>query len=155
MGWMLLGVFILAGIGYIGFLLLISSLHTSIQDQYTFSTAVITWIPAPTLTPVISPVITDKPEPTVSSTSSSTNVNGIAIGSYVKISGTAGVGLNIRDNPGTDSKALFLGMDSEVFLVKQGPQQADGLTWWYLVAPYDSSRSGWAAANYLVVVQSP
>ena len=42
-----------------------------------------------------------------------------------------------------------------IFLVKNGPQQADGYTWWYLVAPYDSTRAGWAAANFLAVVPSP
>ncbi len=34
-------------------------------------------------------------------------------------------------------------------------KQADGYTWWYLVAPYDSTRAGWAAADFLAVVPSP
>jgi hypothetical protein len=45
-------------------------------------------------------------------------------------------------------------MDSEVFMVKDGPKDADGFTWWFLEAPYDPQRSGWAASNYLQVIQS-
>ena len=45
--------------------------------------------------------------------------------------------------------------DAEVFMVRDGPQTADGYTWWYLVAPYDETRAGWAAADFLVVVPSP
>jgi hypothetical protein len=43
-------------------------------------------------------------------------------------------------------------MDAEVFEVKEGPKEADGFTWWYLVAPYDTNRSGWAASKFLTVV---
>jgi hypothetical protein len=74
---------------------------------------------------------------------------------YVQISSTGGSGLRLHAEPGTSSKALFLGMESEVYLVQDGPQQKDGFTWYYLVAPYDKSRSGWAASNYLVVIQKP
>jgi len=44
-------------------------------------------------------------------------------------------------------------MDAEVFEVKDGPKMADNFTWWFLEAPYDPGRSGWAAANYLKVVE--
>jgi len=36
--------------------------------------------------------------------------------------------------------------------VVDGPEQADGFIWWYLEAPYDTSRSGWAASQYLGLV---
>ena len=45
--------------------------------------------------------------------------------------------------------------DVEVFEVREGPQEADGHTWWYLVAPYDESRAGWAAAEFLGAIPSP
>ena len=41
------------------------------------------------------------------------------------------------------------------FLVTDGPQQVDGHTWWYLTAPYDQTRSGWAVQDYLSVIPSP
>jgi uncharacterized protein YraI len=73
----------------------------------------------------------------------------------VQISGTEGSGLRLRSGPGTGNPPRFLGMDSEVFSVKDGPKFADGFTWWFLEADYDATRSGWAASQYLTVVANP
>ena len=54
-----------------------------------------------------------------------------------------------------NSDQLFLGYDAEVFVVKDGPRQADGYTWYYLVAPYDDTRAGWAASNFLNIIPAP
>src|SRR5271157_1553794 len=78
-----------------------------------------------------------------------------ALGVYVQITGTSGVGLNMRSDAGLKSPVLFLGYDTEVYQITKGPKQADGDTWWYLTAPYDQTRSGWAAQNYLSVLPSP
>lgn len=109
----------------------------------------LTVIPGPTSTST-SPAVTPSPIPTEPVT-----VGGIAIGNYVKISGTEGSGLRLRAEPSTAKPMLFVGMDEEVFLVKDGPREADGYTWWYLQAPYDDSRSGWAVSQYLTVIQEP
>jgi hypothetical protein len=53
------------------------------------------------------------------------------------------------------SSGFFSAFDSEVFLVTKGPEQADGYTWWYLTASYDTSRAGWAAQDFLAVIPSP
>ena len=66
-----------------------------------------------------------------------------------------GEGLRIRSAPGLTSDTVFRGEESEVFLVQEGPQSADGYTWWHLVAPYDETRNGWAVADFLVAVPSP
>lgn len=79
----------------------------------------------------------------------------IAVGAYVQITGTAGAGLRLRERPALDAPVLLLGAEAEVFVVEQGPQEADGYVWWYLVGPYDAERRGWAVANYLQVVQNP
>lgn len=79
----------------------------------------------------------------------------IGIGVYVQISGTQGTGLRVRIEPGLNTDSLFLGYDDEVFKVVDGPRQVDGYTWWKLSATYDATRSGWAAQDYLVVIQSP
>jgi hypothetical protein len=76
-------------------------------------------------------------------------------GAYVQIKGTEGDGLRLRVDPGLDSPVRVLGAEDEVFQVKDGPRQAGGFTWWYLVGPYDSTRRGWAVSNYLAVVQNP
>ena len=72
---------------------------------------------------------------------------------YVQIYGTGGDGLRLRSEPGIESSILFLGYESEAFQVTDGPQLVDGYTWWYLTAPYDKERSGWAVADFLRVVQ--
>jgi hypothetical protein len=103
--------------------------------------------PTPTLTPtrvIFTPTPTNPP-----------SVGGFAVGNYVQISGTDGQGLRIRSGPGTANPARFLGMDSEVFQIKDGPEMADDFTWWFLEAPYDPARSGWAASLYLEVITAP
>jgi hypothetical protein len=118
-------------------------------------TAIITKIPAPsptlpgtTATPLVSPTPSVQPDPTL--------IPGtIDIGAYVQIVGTGGDGLRLRGSPGLDSEALFLGSESEVFEVRDGPQISDDFTWWYLVAPFDENRRGWAVAPYLAVIQNP
>jgi len=67
---------------------------------------------------------------------------------------TGGVGLRIHTDP-TLSAAFFSAFDSEVFLVDNGPEQADGYTWWHLTANYDATRDGWAVQDYLSAVPSP
>jgi len=78
---------------------------------------------------------------------------GIGVGAFVQIYGTGGSGLNVRTDPGTGSKAIFLAADAEVFEVKGGPTEADGYVWWLLTAPYDQTRQGWAAENYLHLIE--
>ena len=115
--------------------------------------AELTVIPAPSGTPIPAPTPTW--DPSIPTPTSVTLPGQIAIGSYVQIKGTEGQGLHIRSSPGLDSDQLFLGYDAEVFLVKDGPRQADGYTWYYLVAPYDNTRAGWAASNFLNIVPAP
>jgi len=104
-----------------------------------------TLTPTPTATPYYTPTPTERPGLPPAS-------GGIQIGAYVQITGTDGVGLRLRTGAGLNNESKFLGMDSEVFEVQDGPVVADGITWWYLVAPYDETRSGWAASNYLQIV---
>ncbi|MBI3160535.1 MAG: hypothetical protein HYZ26_13135 [Chloroflexi bacterium] len=120
----------------------------------TAAGAALTIIPNPTATPYL-------PTPTIAPTATTpgeppTPLPGVlAVGAYVQIYGTNGAGLNIRRTPGLNAEVQFLGYDSEVFVVTDGPQEQDGLTWWYIVTPVDESRAGWAAANYLSVVPKP
>ncbi len=114
----------------------------------------------PSLVFTIIPVATQTASPSVPTTlptevNENQVVDGISNGMYVQIQGTGGDGLRIRRAAGINSDPLFLGMESEVFQVRDGPEQADGYTWWYLVAPYDESRKGWAASKYLAVVAAP
>jgi len=79
----------------------------------------------------------------------------LAVGTLVQITGTGGTGLNLRDEPGLGSGIQYLGFESEVFTITDGPVETDGLVWWYLVGFTDDSRAGWGASNFLEIVQSP
>jgi len=79
----------------------------------------------------------------------------IAVGRYVQITGTGSVGLRIRQSPGIDGASQFIAMENEVFSVIDGPVEKDAITWWHLVASYDKNRQGWAAGQYLTVVNQP
>ncbi|HXD09523.1 MAG TPA: hypothetical protein VN653_05635 [Anaerolineales bacterium] len=147
--WVILGAILFAG--FLTLLTAISIGWTSpLQSSAIgFAPADLTMIPAPTstssapATPTIDPFA---PSPTPA---------GLAVGSYVQISGTEGQGLRIRSKPGLNGEFVFLGYDSEVFVVQDGPQTVDGYTWWYLVAPYDNTRAGWAASDFLTFIPAP
>jgi hypothetical protein len=110
-----------------------------------------TVIPAPSATPPATPTSA----PADATAAPPPGADEIAIGGYVQISGTEDQGLRLRADPGLQGKLLFLGYDAEVYLVKDGPRLADDLTWWHLEAPYDATRTGWAAADYLSVIPPP
>lgn len=120
-------------------------------------------LPAPTaaapgaslqMTVIAAPSITPSPTQVLETLTPTAppSVGGLSIGDYVQIAGTEGAGLRVREGPGTTGASRFVAMDSEVFRIKDGPKEADGFTWWYLEAPYDPSRSGWAASKYLSLV---
>jgi hypothetical protein len=123
----------------------------SAQPTQSEATAVVQVIPPPTSTSpsiaTLPPTPTTKPEFTTPVANSQ-----IKIGDYVQIANTGGDGLRIRSGAGTGNPPLFLGMESEVFKVTDGPKESDGYVWWNLVAPYDNTRAGWAASNFLAVV---
>src|SRR5262245_47164179 len=147
--WVILGALLLAGL-----LLLITAISIGVTttrqtSDVGFAPADVTIIPAPTSTSGAPPTPTIDPfAPTPAPT-------GIALGNYVQISGTNGEGLRIRSEPGLNGNFEFLGYDSEVFIVQEGPRSVDGYVWWYLVAPYDQSRAGWAAADFLTYIPPP
>jgi hypothetical protein len=117
-------------------------------------TASLTKIPVSTST-VPGPIFTKESTEPTANTPPSPEPGNIVLGAYIQISGTGGDGLNLRNAPGIGSQVQYLGFESEVFEVRDGPQEVDGLTWWYLVGFYDDSRNGWAVSNYLDIVQNP
>jgi len=147
---------ILGAIGFAGLLLLITLIvigwtSPRFSPEVGFVPADLTMIPAPTHTP--SAAVTPTNDPLIATPTLATDV--ITVNGYVQISGTEGEGLRIRTQPGLNAETVFRGEEAEVFVVKDGPQTADGYTWWYLVAPYDDTRAGWAASDFLAVVPSP
>lgn len=140
----------------LGAIVLAVLLVSPAKRQYPIITPQITIITAPTLAPVVIPTATIPPEVMATLANLPPDPgSAIQIGMTVHISGTGGDGLRIRKEPGVDATPLFLGADNEEFIVKDGPATADNLTWWYLEAPFDSKRQGWAAANYLAPNVNP
>lgn len=117
-------------------------------------TAAITVLADPaTSTPTLMP--TAASTPTATSAAPPPEGGGeISVGGYVEIFGTEGDGLRIRSLPGTDSNVLFLGLESEVFYVIDGPDEQDGYVWWHIQAPYDETVEGWAASNFLRTIEN-
>lgn len=108
----------------------------TIPAQYNSTSAAPLALVGPTLAPV---AIT----PTVES---------IAIGATVFVKLQDDV-LNIRSAPGVfGTNISFKAQPNQVFMVIDGPLQADGLTWWKVQNPENVAESGWAAAAYLEVV---
>jgi hypothetical protein len=148
---------LLGALAIAGFLILVTLIFIGwtkpdpIRDL-GFAPADLTVIPAPTSTPNVTPTYT--PDPLIYGTPT-LPPDVIGVGGYVQITGTDGEGLRLRADPGLNGASIFLGYDEEVFEVRDGPQEADGYTWWYLVAPYDETRAGWAAADFLGAIPSP
>ncbi len=141
---------VLAGAGlFCGSIVLLVLAKPAVAPGGPEPTAIITLIPAPTSTQTLPANLF----PTPTTTAQSVVIGGIGKGLYVQISGTGGDGLRLRSSASTSSEVRFIGYESEVFLVTDGPQNADGYVWWYLTAPYDETRSGWAAANYLAPLE--
>ena len=117
----------------------------------TPASAVFTIIPAITSTPRTLPP-TETPFPPTLAPSSTPAPGQIAVGVFVQPT-TGGQGLRIHTAPSLSAN-FFSAFDSEVFLITNGPRRADGYTWWYLTASYDTTRAGWAVQDYLVAIPS-
>lgn len=144
-GWVILAGILVAGGLAVLFVLLLFLLPSS-APLAAGPQVVFTVIAAPTPTP-----IPTRLEHTLTPTNPP-SFEGISIGSYVQITGTEGSGLRLRSGAGTSNPPRLLGMDAEVFQVKDGPKTADNFTWWFLESPYDPGRSGWAASTYLKAI---
>lgn len=76
----------------------------------------------------------------------------IAVGNTITIVGTGGDGLAVRQGPGTDYQHIFVANDGDQFEVQDGPREANGYTWWYIVDTQNPDRFGWAVADFMQVV---
>ena len=146
--WVILVGILVAGGLIVALGVLVYLLPLPVEQEGT-AQSLLTVIPAPTPTATPTKAVFT-PTPTTPP-----SIDGIYVGGYVQISGTDGAGLRLRSGPGTSNSSRLLGMDAEVFQVKDGPQTANNFTWWFIESPYDPERSGWAASEYLRVVNQP
>ncbi len=149
---------VLASLG-IGVLLTILALGLLLYSRpaagppQSAATAALTIIPAPS--PTIIQVTAPAAQTPLPADRPTLEPGRIGISAFVQVAGTGGDGLRLRTDPGLQGEIRFLGLESEVFQVVDGPRESDGYTWWFLVAPYDENRSGWAVADFLDVIEAP
>jgi hypothetical protein len=74
-----------------------------------------------------------------------------AIGNIVTVIGVGDSSLNVRSSPGTGATVKFRAKDGDVFVLKDGPQQASGDEWWFIQDQNDTTKSGWASRRFLTV----
>ena len=103
------------------------------------ATAAATPMPSPT------PQATDEPLPTA--------MPGIEVGRTIRVFGTGGQGLSLREGPGVEYPRVDVALDGETFLVVDGPTSAGGSEWWKLRDPDNDQRAWWAAANFLEPIE--
>ncbi|MFC1959499.1 hypothetical protein ACFLYO_02205 [Chloroflexota bacterium] len=105
---------------------------------------------APPVLPTATPTITLTPgtsaedEPSVEGT--------ISIGTLVVLN-TLGIGqLPVLSAPSIAAAPQFEAVDGEQFIVRAGPEMADGFEWWQVRSINEASQIGWMVAEYLQVV---
>jgi uncharacterized protein YgiM (DUF1202 family) len=77
-----------------------------------------------------------------------TPITEIGPGATVVVKGTAGAGLNLRQQPSTYARVVGSYNEGTELTVLDGPREADGYVWWQLRAK--DGKEGWGAANWLV-----
>jgi len=117
---------------------------------YSPAALILNVTPAPTVTQ--SP---PTPSPISTATGAPVTTNTLVSGGFAQVSGTGGDGLRLRLAPGLNGEIKLLGSEGEIYQIVEGPQEADGYTWWLLVDPDDDTRRGWAVGDFLQPSQSP
>ena len=111
----------------------------------------IVWTPTPAPTATATPL----PPPTEVSELFPTVSPGIAVGDYVRVTGTGGYGLNLRSGPGEDYARMDVALEGEILLVVDGPTVTGDSEWWKIRDQEDEEREWWAIANFLEPVDHP
>jgi len=110
--------------------------------------------PSSSTTPSASPSATPRPGTITSAASSSTGgatigsprqSGPLAVGAAIVVSGT-GDCLRVHDSPAIASNVVYCLPDGSQSVITDGPQTADGYTWWKL------GDLGWSVADYLQAV---
>lgn len=114
------------------------------QDASSLEKAVVTVIPAPTVTPTV--YMTKEPQ---TLDIHYVSEDGLSIGTLVEVYDTGSTGLSVRPQPGTGGYLNFVAQEGERFRIVDGPDAKNDYIWWKLESPNDPDRSGWAVSEYL------
>ncbi len=153
--WSLLIMLVFVGCAAIGALMVASSIDRDVTvGEQTPLVVVITSTytvgPPPTQIPVqqAATLTPTKPLPTIPP-SVTLPPGDFSIGQTVQVVGVGISGLNVRSGPGVDQAVKFRASDGEKYILKDGPQTASGDEWWYIQAPDDPTKVGWASRRFL------
>lgn len=108
------------------------------------ATPTATLLPTATSLPTMTP--TNTPEPTATATP----VPVIMPGGQVVVKGTEGQQLRLRAGPALNHQTLRIIDEGTILQVLEGPQAADGFTWWQVKTT--DGLIGWVAGNWLTPV---
>jgi len=143
-----------AGLLVLAAVLVVTGFSRRASQQMQAAAPAMTVVPRPSPTEMVPPSPTALPTETPQPAAAQDPGTGrIGVGLFVEVYGTEGDGLRLRASPGTSGAIQLLVGESEVFAVRDGPVEADGRTWFYLVSPSDASRAGWAVSDYLRLAQ--
>ncbi len=128
-------------------LLLILAVFITLWNPFTPPTQ-----PTVEITPTATPALPTVPTlPTATSTPKPTPTPSvpteIKVGGYVKVVGAEADELSYRSGPGLNYARLTIVKDGTILEVLEGPEEADGYTWWRLED--EDEFIGWAADNWL------
>jgi hypothetical protein len=152
--WALLAIFIAIVILLcVGLVLIVNAIRKGDDEPPT---------PSPTFTSEVSPTATVSlltPTAAVTPTSTvvltvdappaTTSPSEIRPGALVVVTGTGGAGLRLRELATTDAQVVAMAREGTVLTVLEGPEDADGYTWWKVRTP--DGEEGWGAADWLVL----
>ncbi len=126
------------------FFFVVRPVREGMQDSGLQEKALLTVIPAPTLTPTV--YATKEPQ---TLDIHYVSEDGLSIGTYVEVYDTGNTGLSVRPQPGTGGYLNFVAQEGERFTIVDGPDSKNDYIWWKLESPNDPDRSGWAVSDYL------
>ena len=106
--------------------------------------ALMTVIPAPTLTPTV--YATKEPQ---TLDIHYVSEDGLSVGMLVQVYDTGNTGLSVRPQPGTGGYLNFVAPEGERFIIVDGPDAKNDYIWWKLESPDNPDRGGWAVSDYL------
>jgi hypothetical protein len=75
-----------------------------------------------------------------------------SVGMTIKIEGTGGDGLRVREDPGTDKAILYLAAEGSEYKIIFGPEISDSLVWWKIQSLEDIEKTGWSVQDYFSTV---
>lgn len=127
-----------------------SPIPTARPDSFPISPATATIPPMANIILTRPPVTFSLSGPTLAPPPVTVTPQRITVGGKIIVVDVGVTQLNVRDTPGViDTAVLFRTEEGTIFTIVDGPQQADGLTWWKIQDPANPTLAGWAASNYL------